>query len=121
MQCPARKPGTIGYGYNNYFGNVPPNASDYNPAFAPYWRMPPHKVLEPASKIVIGDNKDDTVNNSWSLYQVSRTNSVTNVNFPRRHFGGGNYLFADGHVELLTPKDLVERNNQAPGKIWIPF
>ncbi len=113
-RCPGLAPsdsGPLGYGYNQFFGNIPPNASDNtgNSAFNAYWQIRPVQVIAPASKIVIGDGRDDGVTSSYSRNALRNSTNPQDTLHPRRHFGGGHFLFADGHVERLTPEEFTTR------------
>jgi len=123
MTCPGRGDDRkeIGYGYNAYFGHVPPTASDYVEAFGVYWQLRATAVQSPSQKIIIGDNKDFGTAGSYSKYQISRSGNPNNANHPRRHSGGGNFLFADGHLEWLTPRELTDRSKATGGMIFQPF
>jgi len=121
LYCPARGGTSPGYGYNAYFGHVPPGSSDFSPDFAPYWKLRRSQVQQPSTKIVLGDNKDLGTTGSYSINQISRHIDPNNINHPRRHQKGGDFLFADGHVECLTPKLLTDRSKATGGAIFRPF
>lgn len=112
-RCPGNaqtSAGPLGYSYNQYFGNIPPNASDAtdDSPFNPYWQIRPAQVQEPGKKIVIGDGRDDGVESAFSRNSLRNSANPKDALHPRRHLGGGNFLFADGHVERLTPQELTQ-------------
>ncbi len=114
---------TVGYGYNQYFGNIPPGSSDYNPTsgFNKYWRLRPTRVESPSEKIVIGDNHDAEAQSSFALAVLHNGSSADNYLRARRHNGGGNYLFADGHVEFISAREMSERLKVDDKRILKPY
>lgn len=126
VYCKIRKPGglrTVGFGYNQMFGNIPPGASDYSDTspFNKYWHLRPALVEEPGSKIVIGENHDGDVETGFAVAVLHNGNSVDNYLRARRHMGGGNYLFADGHVELIGAAEMARRLSIDNKRILRPY
>lgn len=124
-RCPGNSPtttGPLGYSYNQYFGNIPPNASDASDTspFNPYWQLRPSQVQEPSQKIVIGDGRDDGVKSNFSRNSLRNSTNPKDALHPRRHLSGGHFLFADGHVERLTPAELTTRFSATPSALT-PF
>ncbi|HWL52773.1 MAG TPA: prepilin-type N-terminal cleavage/methylation domain-containing protein [Chthoniobacteraceae bacterium] len=114
---------TVGYGYNQYFGNIPPASSDYSPTsgFNQYWHLKPARVETPSKKIVIGDNHDAEAATSFALSVLHNGSSIDNYLRARRHNGGGNYLFADGHVEFISAVEMSERLQVDNKRILKPY
>lgn len=97
--CPAknvkpRQRQSVGYGWNaTHFGwdnSRPGTGLDRYLA----------RIPEPSNTIIVGDSKDEDVrlenqNEHRYIYDYQKENRIP---YPRRHSGGGNYLFADGHV-----------------------
>lgn len=129
FQCPAKDAPAgdqmLGYGWNYLgFGHWPESSGQWesNDYMAQYWGVSPEKI-ENWGAIVIGDNRDVGMGGS-PVFIYNSTGAATA--YAQRHYGGGNYLFADGHVEWLDAAGLVERVKQRgpDGKIkWImrPF
>ncbi len=111
FRCPSRNYSDgafIGYGYNytgfgyssDSIGGAPLEAAQLPPR---YWRVRPPKVEHASRMIVIGDNADGGgMYSAQLLYQ-------SGWGFARRHSGGGNFLCADGHIEWLTEKMILDR------------
>ena len=100
VRCPAkvRRFGTqgAGYGYNTVqFGYLPPTT------------LRPVQVTEPSRAIVLGDNADDGAN-------PPTIGILHHKMFARRHFEGGNYLYADGHIEWKLADELAQEWNPKP-------
>ncbi len=100
----------IGYGWNHqHFGY------DANP-LAPNgkgWGSRLSEVTSPSQTIIIGTGEDS----------LNETNLIRNVMIYgnsircRRHDGGGYYLFLDGHIEKLTPEEVMADNSYLMRKI----
>ncbi len=106
LTCPE-KPGEMGYGWNQKFGS-----QSYNPDGAGYEnsfrRLP--VINYPAKTVLHADSKDPGVEpglkyENWYLY----SSSGWKTRFPARHLGKGNYFFVDGHLEAITPAELLKR------------
>lgn len=127
VYCKARdKDGrrVVGYGYNQMFGNIPPGAVDYSEtsAFSKYWHLKAALIEEPGQKIVIGDNHDREADAAgFSHYALHNGSSESNSLRARRHSAGGNYLFADGHVEFITAPEMSRRLSIDNKKIFRPY
>ncbi len=128
QRCPSLKFAqmsalTVGYGWNfAYFGkdnfpkdpSVPdPYAKENASAFA---RL--GSVSRPAKTIIIGDSLDDTTPDKDFRHRYLYTPDLNpghenNTYLAKRHDGRGNYLFLDGHVEALSPAELIQdvKNN----------
>lgn len=112
----------IGYGWNAaYFGSTTdsanPSYNSGNNVKAIDSRM--SQVERPGSTVIIGDSKD--ADDTFQAYQnqyLYESEMAGGVNIrPKRHSGGGNYLFLDGHIEWMTPKQVNERV-LSPDKIF---
>lgn len=104
---------TVGYGWN--YKNFGYNDKQEKPVqIAEGFGTRITDVTRPSHTIILGDSKDQHVNSSSaSHYQhrylyTSELPATISPLFARRHKGGGNYLFLDGHVEGLTPEQLAE-------------
>jgi prepilin-type processing-associated H-X9-DG protein/prepilin-type N-terminal cleavage/methylation domain-containing protein len=125
FRCPRRgyeDEAKVGYAYNYVgFGFEPPNMDEDLPPdlwFAKiYWHLRPAQVINPGRRIVIGDSFDignGQPESAMYLYQSSPVQA-------HRHSGGGNYLWADGHVEWITPDALWYRNRDPEHSPYLPF
>jgi len=101
--CPAKKSSplerqAIGYGWNHLnFGQ------DMSHAESTGFGARLYDIAEPSKVIVIGDSEQEEGKTFQShyLYDYDREKKVP---YPTRHFGKGNYLFVDGHIEAFTPE-----------------
>lgn len=106
---------TVGYGWN--YKNFGYNDKQEKPAqIADGFGTRITDVSRPSHTIIIGDSKDQDVNSSSAshhqhryLYTSELPSSISPL-FARRHKGGGNYLFVDGHVEGFRPEQLAENH-----------
>lgn len=131
MQCPSRKPATgvkaLGYGYNfEGFGHTPENGNGNwdepgKEYMRKYWQVKPGRVEEPAKKLVIGDSLDDGSTADITTRVIFIYRAISSPYHARRHDGGGNYLFADGHVEWLHVDELGKRVKEASPHPFYPF
>lgn len=131
MQCPSRKPATgvkaLGYGYNfEGFGHTPDNGNgNWDAAgkgyMRKYWNVRPGMVEEPGKKLVIGDSLDDSDTSDITTRVIFIYRAISSPYHSRRHNGGGNYLFADGHIERLHVDELGERVKEASPHPFYPF
>lgn len=131
MQCPSRKSASgvkaLGYGYNfEGFGHTPDDGKGNWDApgkgyMRKYWHVRPGMVEEPGQKLVIGDSLDDNENSDITSRVIFIYRAISSPYHAQRHGGGGNYLFADGHVEWLHVDELGRRvKNGAPHPFY-PF
>jgi prepilin-type processing-associated H-X9-DG protein len=121
--CPAKKfPAdqkmwlSVGYGWNQvYFGSSGSGEPDitYNPS---YRRL--SEVTQPSKTIIIADNMDHFVSGSEWQYALLYGPYGSGGMLAKRHQGGGNYLFMDGHVEWMSPTNATR---EVEGKDWYLF
>lgn len=131
MRCPSRQPATgvkaLGYGYNfEGFGHAPnrEGGSWDTPGreyMRKYWQIRPAMVEEPGQKLVIGDSLDDNPASDITTRVIFIYRGLNSPYHARRHSGGGNYLFADGHVEWLHVEELSRRVKDANPHPFYPF
>ncbi len=89
----------VGFGWNhNYFGYTSEPEYLYLG-----WNSMMSQVSLPGRTIIVGTNED-----SLNIGNESRNAAlyIDNINC-RRHDGGGYYLFLDGHIEKLTPEEVM--------------
>lgn len=117
--CPGKRPKesgygddykAIGYGWNaGAFGSTTDTAnSSFNNGNNPTAidaRMA--SVQSPATTVIIGDSKD--AEDTFQAYQNQYIYEGLPATRPKRHSGGGNFLFLDGHIEWITPEQMEER------------
>lgn len=121
MRCPSKllPSGDKGYGYGyNYFGfgNFPQSIGwdPSIPRLKKYWHVRPASVEYPSRVPVIGDNRE-----SGGYPRFIYNNTANPAVYAARHNEGGNYLFADGHIEWLSAQTMAAR---APDKTTVyPF
>lgn len=104
---------TVGYGWN--FSNFGLDSSAIGLGVTEPYRGENSKITQvtkPSYTVIVGDSKDSKTSPSASnnfehklLYTQSSDKIMSKS--ARRHNGGGNYLFFDGHVEWRTPEQLV--------------
>jgi prepilin-type processing-associated H-X9-DG protein/prepilin-type N-terminal cleavage/methylation domain-containing protein len=89
---------SVGFGWNHqYFGYDSVNSPDRG------WATLLVNVERPGETIIVGTG-EDSLNEGNSLRNVMiYANSIR----CRRHNGGGYYLFLDGHVDQLTPEEVM--------------
>lgn len=98
---------SVGYGWNYlYFGLVPEGKDDWDSGSSGGGTRL-GSIASPSQTIIVADSND--------IKDPNNANGQPNIlfygsgrwcadSFARRHEGHGNYLFADGHVETLTPE-----------------
>lgn len=93
-----------GYGMNI---NLNVGGQDINFGGRIYNRFKEIGIMRPATSILVGDSADyhiDCRTGTWQYTTPTATKpDGCNSGAPKRHNGKANYLFADGHVETLTP------------------
>jgi len=113
--CPSSRVHGYGWNYQNFgYWNSP------NLTSGPCREL--SMVKEPAECIILGDNPSTgqyAANSTLYIYgptQSSNTATVTPgdiINTCRRHNGGGNYAFVDGHAKWLSAEDAA-----AQDRLW---
>lgn len=131
LRCPSRRGcpentfvGAVSYGYNYAgFGDQPPGQRWDEPGnsyMKIYWHVRPSQVQEPSKVLIIGESADDGMGAAdWQhrfLY-----NAENHPYQARRHDGSGNYLYADGHIETMSPAELAQKIRDTSRNIWFPF
>ena len=107
LRCPSTQSSPNGYGWNyRNFGYMrAAGGFSYNPGRSLA------DVHQPADTILLGDNPDSGSYGAASLFiygpqQYDPSGAATNdpslSNVARRHNGGGNYAFCDGHSKWLN-------------------
>jgi len=100
----------LGYGMNI---NLNVSGQDINFGGRIWNRFKEIAIVRPATSILIGDSSDyhlDCSSGSWSkLASTPVKPDGYNTGAPTRHRGKANYLYADGHVETLTPDDALQQ------------
>lgn len=100
-----------GYGYNWYWtGAVTDNANTLNMSEAALQRPSEIVAVSDAGDVVTGPNPSlGTTFDVW-------LNGWPGGNDVRRHNGGANYLFYDGHVKFSTPERMIDPID--PERYW---
>ena len=101
--CPAKRTEplerqAVGYGWNSQnFGH------DLSRKDSTGFGARIQEIANPSRVIIIGDSVAQPGNSFQHryIYDASRESRYP---YPDRHFGKGNYLFVDGHVEAFTPE-----------------
>lgn len=91
--------------YMNWDGGYTLNA----PTASGNGKLRQWRVQRPADLLLVFDGRGD-----WTAVGTAAINLDTMSIAPRRHSGGCNVLFVDGHVKWLSPSTLTER------KWWTP-
>ena len=82
--------------------------------FTDYWyntnlaKVKLEKIDSPAQTLMAGDGNDgtDATNARYTLNALPQSWRDTEKSPARRHLDTANYLFADGHVKSIKPKDI---------------
>ncbi len=107
FRCPSVQTEPHGYGWN--YQNFGYMSSSGGFGHGPGKALA--DVMEPAETIIIGDNPDPGDYGDGSLYiygpdqrdpSGDSTNDPALANVAKRHNGGGNYGFCDGHAKWLN-------------------
>lgn len=112
--------GHNGWGTNDYVQNESWGLGGHialpdgeNQADRTWWETPLSKVVNPAQMIALGDTLTDGLQDGWITVQTS-----VDLSFPsRRHGGGAQMLFTDGHVTRIDRATLLEPTEEAR-RIW---
>lgn len=119
--CPAKNPKllgnaddykVVGYGWNTRgFGLTTRETAEgqQDPSATGGENSRMSQVEKPGATIIIGDSKDAEDSSQAYQNQYLYEGDPNPGTRPRRHSGGGNYLFLDGHIEWITPEKLNER------------
>jgi len=117
FRCPSNANRPLGYGWNyQNFGYYSSGGS-----FSGGPSTPLAQVQQPAETILIGDNPDDGYwGAGWQyIYGPTQVVNATDPeqdgvgNVSRRHNGGGNYAYCDGHAKWLSCRDAA-----AQDRLW---
>lgn len=100
---------SIGYGWNHQ--NFGYDAQASNASLG--WRTRLALVEFPAKTIIIGTGEDSLNASNVLRNTMIYANSIR----CRRYDGGGYYLFLDGHVEKLTPEQVMEDHSYLMKKV----
>jgi len=74
-----------------------------------WWELPLNKVAMPADMIAVADSNTDK---SWDAW-ITPQRGAEKMWPSRRHFGGANVGFVDGHVKIMPLEDLVRRDDES--------
>ena len=120
----------LGYGWNyQEFGWSVGNGVRGTPPVWGWWGWGTKlsKIIDPSSEIVLGDSEDAGVYGNdyiinpsgaalkWIPMYLYRRDGTR---MPRRHSGGGNFTFPDGHAEVINRAQLVKSQTVAPYWPW---
>jgi prepilin-type processing-associated H-X9-DG protein len=72
-------------------------------------------VLVPHDMILIGDNTADWI---WDTAIDPKDQNASTELPGKRHFGGGNFVFCDGHVEWQTQADMTDATQPDLRRRW---
>jgi prepilin-type N-terminal cleavage/methylation domain-containing protein/prepilin-type processing-associated H-X9-DG protein len=107
LQCPSMADQPLGYGWNYQNFGYMSSSGGFN--YGPGKTL--SQIEQPSETIIIGDNPDigDYGDASYYIYGPDQrddsgasTNNPAEANVAKRHNGGGNYGFCDGHSKWLN-------------------
>jgi len=116
MQCPSYRGVTQGYGWNyQNFG--------YRSSAGTYYNSPGRSlgaIVVPAETFLLGDNPDSGLYGAGGIYIYGPTQYIPDgstatddpalANVAKRHNGGGNYGFCDGHSKWVSGSDATGKD-----------
>lgn len=97
------------YGFNVHF-ELDPNGDDYIGSPATWRRLP--NCPTPAGTILMGEVKPMRFGDHLMCHQWSGTQAAKNAINHDVHSGKANYLFLDGHVEMLRAEETFDPSRQ---------
>lgn len=95
---------SVGYGWNHQFFGYDGSSNSANGSG---WATRMAAVALPSRTIIIGTGEDSLNTNNSLRNILIYANSIRCT----RHNGGGFYLFLDGHVEQLTPAQVMTNDS----------
>jgi len=107
LRCPSIPRSARGYGWNYQEFGYTNSSADYPDGDS---SQPLAEIEQPAGTIIIGDNPDPGYWGAGNQYIYGPSQVVKPTdpeqdglgNVARRHNGGGNYGFCDGHAKWLN-------------------
>ena len=113
MQCPSETnppiaAGGNSTGYTDYMGNT----YDINAQGGMVAMVAPAQTVLAVDWLSQGSQGSFAANYNWSDGMPADTGQVDQF---RRHLGGDNFLFSDGHVKWLKPQNVVSRGTYPCG------
>ena len=113
FQCPSE---------NNFPSKTAPN----QPGFTDYWMnrnvsgIDIEKIPVPKEVIILGDGDGNSPEStaSYAINKLPASWLQSSDSPAKRHLGGANYAFADGHVKWLKPEDITQKRPQKDNDIY---
>lgn len=101
---------TEGAAEGSAFAICPDGQTGMNANINYYFQTPRATISQPVKTILLGDSMDHVL----SLAKGDPTGERFKHSEPQRHRGKANYLFVDGHVEMLDLADAVSAYSRDP-------